>query len=141
MGGVSLRSDSDEAAGEAGGLGCGGGFSGVGRQRVCDRADDAGGWWNIYRGDARAGAGGADEIGFKAGRKEEFARWNTAREVSFARMVSERNIRGGFELDGWIICHGGCDSRVAQRIADLFCGRGGRAGDAVCDAGREVAAD
>jgi hypothetical protein len=30
--------------------------------------------------------------------------------VSFARTVSERNIRGGFELDGGIICRGGCDS-------------------------------
>src|SRR5258708_31279948 len=110
-----MRSDAGAAYGAAGGLGCGGGFSRGGGQPVCDRGDVAGGWGDIYRGDARAGAGGADEIGFKAGRKEEFARWNTAREVSFARMVSERNIRGGFELGGGIICRGGCDSRVAQR--------------------------
>src|SRR6267154_6450404 len=82
MGGVSLRPDSGEASGTAGRFGCGGGFSGVGRQPLRDGADVAGGWGNIYRGDAGAGAGGADEIGFKAGRKEEFARWNTAREVS-----------------------------------------------------------
>jgi len=40
---VSLRSDSDEAAGEAGGLDAAVVFSGVGRQRVCDGADVAGG--------------------------------------------------------------------------------------------------
>src|SRR6266436_2272207 len=69
MGGVSLRPDSGEAAGAAGGFGRGGGFSGCGSEPVRDRADAAGGRRNFHGSDAGAGAAGANKFEFDASRK------------------------------------------------------------------------
>ena len=136
-----MRSHSREAAGAAGGFGCGGGFSGGGVEPVCDGADVTGGRRDFDGGDTGVGATGADEFEFEAGRKSECARQNAAREVSFARILGEGNVCCGVEFVAGIICWRGAGSGGAKSAANLFCGRGGRAIDFVRYAGRKVTAD
>src|SRR5260370_37894426 len=95
---------------------------------------------DFYGGDTGAGATGADEFEFEAGRKSEFARQNAAREVSLAGILGEGNVCGGVEFVIGVIRGGGAGSGDAQSAADLLWGCGGRAGHAVSHAGREVAA-
>src|SRR6266478_4980401 len=118
MGGVSLRPDSGEAAGPAGGFGRGGGFSGRGVEPVRDRANAAGGRRDFHGSDASAGAGGAGEL--EGSRKDEFAQQNAAREVSFARIFGEGNVCGSAEFDDGNICWRGAGPGGAEGAADLF---------------------
>src|SRR5258707_14475701 len=140
MGGVSLRPDSGEAAGAAGGFGRGGGFSGCGSEPVRDRADAAGGRRNFHGSNAGAGAAGANKFEFDASRKG-FARQSAAWEVRFARVFGEGDGCGVVEFVARIIRKRGAGSGGTKSAADLFYRCGGRAGDAVCHAGGEGAAD
>jgi alcohol dehydrogenase-like protein len=58
----------------------------------------------IHGSDASAGATSAAEFEHEASRKDEFARQNAAREVSFARIVGKGNVSGGVESVSRSIC-------------------------------------